>query len=312
MSLLVGVHVSRKSKVLDDKKEQELHDAITTHIHALKCTAIQIFTHGPPSFRPNQIDIAEVKDAAAKINLTVHSPYPTVSLWNLDPDDLKSAKSMRVINAIMHQFEVAHAIGAWGVVVHITLHPPEVIAKLTRRVLHPIARKYGVTPLLEMVANRAHVTDTYETPEKLNRLSKLIGGNYYGWTIDTAHLWGAGVDCSEYEVMRMWLQGVTHGMIKQFHLNGSSARLGSGADKHEIPFCEDDLVYHKFRSAPKKSGAYAIVEYAITHDIPIICEINRGSESDSKWCLRMLRTLARACGHTTVSVHSTATGLSMD
>jgi endonuclease IV len=286
--LIVGVHVSRKSHMLDDDAERVLEDAITLHVKSLGITAVQIFTHGPRTLYRNKIDLEAIAKASSGLNLTAHSPYATVSLWNLDPENLTSSEARSMIGIIANQFDAARTAGAWGVVIHMTLHPPETIAKFTRRILHPLARKYGVTPLLEMVANKSHDTNTYETPEKLNRLSALIRGNYYGWTVDTAHLWAAGEDIASYDAMHTWLSRVKPGMIKQFHLNGSSATQGNGKDKHEIPFCSSDNIFHRYRANPKKSGVYAIVQYAAQHKICIICEINRGSEADTRWCLDVM------------------------
>ena len=89
-----------------------------------------------------------------------------------------------------------------------------------------------------------------------------------------------------------WLADLTHKKkILLFHLNGSSANRGSGKDKHEIAFSPDDSIWGKID--PAKSGAYAIVEFALKYDIPIICEINRGN---AKECIRSLNKLKELSG----------------
>lgn len=74
-----------------------------------------------------------------------------------------------------------------------------------------------------------------------------------------------------------------------FHLNGSSAELGSGKDKHEAAFSSDDNIWCDIE--PEKSGVRAIVEFAKKHNIPIICEINRGTESSIKTSIKLIKSL---------------------
>lgn len=72
-----------------------------------------------------------------------------------------------------------------------------------------------------------------------------------------------------------------------FHLNGSSSALGSGKDKHEIAGGPDDLIWGGTNY--DCSGVMAVVEYAKAHKIPIICEINRGSEENVNKLLDLIK-----------------------
>ena len=81
MSLILGVHVSQKSNVLDDKEPSEIHLAIQRDTNKLGLNAAQIFTYGPRLLVPNNINVKLVKQATEDIDLTVHSAYPTTSVW---------------------------------------------------------------------------------------------------------------------------------------------------------------------------------------------------------------------------------------
>ncbi len=290
MPLLIGVHAHRESRCLHDHKSRSLSDAIELHVDTLKINAVQIMTHGPYNLKPNKFSIEDIVKLSKKVNIIIHGPYPAVSVWTIQP---KTEHFGKVVRGLCSMFRAASLIGAKGVVIHLTRHPPDIIAQAVKRILKLISEKFKVTALLEMEHYRADELLTYETPEKLNYLEELIGDeDYYGWTVDTAHIWSAGVDCSSYERMMMWLKKIKNPRrIKQFHLNGSFRHHGSGIDKHAIPFCAEDQIFHRFVETPKQSGVYAVVRFAKKYGIPITCEINLGSEEDTKMCLKLIRAM---------------------
>lgn len=276
--MILGIHTTKSSKVLDDKTEAaEMSQAIERDLTALNLNAVQIFTHGPQSSRAAKLDHKDIIKTTSDIYLSVHSAYVLTGLW----------KAPNIFNDLLQkQLESCRKIKASDLVIHITKHPPEIIAKVMNLVKELVI-KSKVRLILEMVANKA-ADDTYETPEKINYLTSLIGpAKWWGWCIDTAHLWGAGVDIQTYAAMNQWMTKIEHpNQIKMIHLNGSSAILGSGKDKHEIAAGPDDLIWHNIEY--KKSGLYAIVKYATKKKIPMICEINRGKEAYVK---KLIRTL---------------------
>ncbi len=290
--LILGVHVAQVSKVLDDKTPQkELHLAIMRDINKLDLNACQIFTHGPLNTIENKLNYQQIKNVCSDIDLTVHSSYATTNIWKITKEtQFQSTDVMKIAN-VQNQIKACSLIGAWGLVIHISKMNAKRIAEVMH-VLLPIAKQYNVMILLEMTASKACNT-TYETPAKLDRLIELIGVDerYFGITVDTAHLWGAGVQVQEYKHMEQWLLAFKHKhKIKQFHLNGSFASKGSGKDKHEIIFSEYDKIWYNI--IPQKSGVRAVVEYAKQHSIPIICEINRGLEQTTVNALNIIKTLA--------------------
>ena len=287
---MLGVHVTKDSHVLDDKSAaSDLSVAIVRDIDALKLNCAQVFTYGPRFLVKNNIDYNAVKKITKDIDLSVHSAYPTTSIWKIKQDG--SSSDTKKIDAIKIQLVSCSKIGAWGLVLHINKVYPDVAAEVMH-LLKPIIKKSKVMLVLEMVASKADADKTYETPEKIDNLTTLIGPkeNWWGWCVDTAHLWGAGVDIRSYANMKQWLDSITYkNKIVMFHLNGSSAARGSGKDKHEIAFGPDDVIWNGIK--PNSSGVCAIVEFAEKRQIPIICEINRGTETNVRKSLAAIKGL---------------------
>jgi endonuclease IV len=291
--LILGVHVTKASHVLDNKASaKDMSDAILRDVSALNINAVQIFTYGPQYLIPNKINYPAVVEATKDLDLTVHSAYMTTGIWKVQPENMDTAGSKSKLDLFKAQMLSCKKVNAWGMVLHVNKEYPDNLTK-TMTVLKPIAKKAGIKIILEMVALKADADRTYETPEKIDNLTTMIGPaeQWWGWCVDTAHLWGAGVDLKSYESMKAWLDAITYKKkIVQFHLNGSSAKRGSGKDKHEIAFGPDDLIWNGI--VPSKSGVRAIVEYALEHNVTIICEINRGAEENTKKSLKSIIKLA--------------------
>lgn len=287
---MLGVHVTKESHVLDDKTPaSDLSIAILRDIGELKLNCAQIFTYGPRFIVANKLDVNEIKNATKDIDLSVHSAYATTSIWNIS--DGKSTQDIKRLNTIKLQLLSCVKINAWGLVLHINKIYPDVAAKVMK-MLKPIVKKSKIKLILEMVASKADPNKTYETPEKIDNLTTLIGSteDWWGWCVDTAHLWGAGVDIKSFTNMKNWLNQLSFkNKILMFHLNGSSAQRGSGKDKHEIAFGPDDLIWNGIE--PNASGVRAIIEFADEHQIPVICEINRGTEENVKKSVSVIKAL---------------------
>ncbi len=283
---MFGVHVTKSSHVLDDKTEADtLSEAIARDAGQLELKSVQVFTYGPRFLVPNKVDFDEVKKVVAErqLDISVHSAYATTGIWKIFDKSLDERK--KAIAVFSSQMRSCEKIGAWGMVLHVTKVDPETVAKVMKKIM-PVAVRTNVKIVLEMVANKAGAL-TYETPEKINHVTELIGDGPWGWCIDTAHLWGAGVDVKKYASMAGWLERLQHkDRVLQIHLNGSSAARASGKDKHEIAFSPDDLIWYKVK--PEESGLKAIVEFALERHLTVTLEVNRGAEKYTRALLAIL------------------------
>jgi endonuclease IV len=291
MNLILGIHTSKKSPITG-KTSKDISEAIIRDTTELHLNASQIFTYGPRFLAPNKIDNSAVLEVSKDIDLTVHSAYMTTGIWKVSTENASENTSKKKLDLFKAQMLSCKKIGAWGMVLHVSKQYPDILTD-TMTLLKPIAKKLGVKVVLEMVASKADPDRTYETPEKIDNLTTLIGPKepWWGWCIDTAHIWCAGVDIRTYSSMKKWLDALTFKKrILMFHLNGASSLRGSGVDKHAIAFGPDDRIWNGIE--PEKSGVRAVVEFAIKYNITIICEINRGLEDDTRMSLDAIVKLA--------------------
>lgn len=288
-ALLIGIHVG-KTSVINGKKFNSLAIAVKDCMKRYKLNVAQIFTHGPRIIKPNAIGANDLKKLQPMIYYD-HTPYPFTGIWNIK----ESKKGPYYTKMLTSMLEANRSINSRGIVIHISQKPAQLIADIMNTVIKPIASKYGVPILLEMVAQKAN-ENTYETPEKLNHLANLIGvADWWGFVIDTAHVWCAGVNIRTKASVDSWLAGIQHKQtIKLIHFNGAAAKLGSGKDKHIIPFSTEDEIWSNYLeetrnlidiSVAKKSGFYSMIKFALSMNIPIVFEINRGTEREFKTLL---------------------------
>lgn len=289
--LILGIHTKLKSDLLNDKPAKTMEDAIDRDITEFDLNATQIFVAGPQSNTLNKLNYEDINTTCKEISVSVHSSYTTVGIWQVDNLNKNLPASKAKLTTFNNQLEACKKIGAEMFVLHINKLPKEKIAE-TMKLLKPLAKKTGVTISLEMVASKATEDTTYETGAKLDALIELLGvdEDYYNITIDTAHIFAAGCDITTKEQMTHWLNTFKHKRkIGQIHLNGNSSELASGKDKHAIAFSKDDKIWHNV--AVKDSGIDPLVKFAVTHSIPIIMEINVGTEKDAKSAMNSIKNI---------------------
>jgi deoxyribonuclease-4 len=296
---MLGIHVAKVSKVLNspNKTRKTMEKSIYTDTEVLGLNSAQIFVCGPRGYKNNIVgEEAKIKKLSKSIHLFVHSSYPSVGIWNVNESNKADGKPKQVLSHITHQLKTCKMIGADGLVVHLSRRPVEDFARTMTAIQTDIA-KTKVPVYLEMIASKGHEILTYETPEKLNKLCKAlknVNKKTWGLCVDTAHLFGAGEDIGSKEQMDAWFDGLSTAAVKKiklFHLNGSSCVRGSGKDKHSIPFSDEDNVYSEFSDNPEESGVASIIKFCHTNKVPIILEINRGSEEDTIKCLDIITSM---------------------
>ena len=128
MSIL-GVHVAKISKVLDNKTSKPLHDAIIRDTDHYALNAAQIYTFGPRNSKMNIFSADKIKKMTHDIDLSVHSAYSTVGVWKATSDDHYSIELFR------KQMESCKSINAWGLVLHVSKIPPETVANVMKKYL---------------------------------------------------------------------------------------------------------------------------------------------------------------------------------
>jgi len=344
------------------KREKLVQQALARDSDAFDVNTAQLYTHGPRSGHRTNCDTGAVLKwvqggTDRRRHLFVHSPYVLAVVWRLldgdhqspagtkhhDQDGNDSGKgkkpprkyAMDLLRDVMRQ---SHACGASGVVLHISNRPNKDI-EAVMELMAPIILEEGgwnstdrhsglprTQLLLEIVA--AHPTkDSYETPQKLNRLTALLERNktiqrvgvsklWWGWCFDTAHLWSSGVDIRYRQDAQNWIDALSPSVRRRWtllHLNGSQVELGGGRDVHAIPFGRKDLMWgERIRSAAhraadsedgpvsavalqrgRQSGLGAFARHCRREDIPMVCEINQDVRGRTQHTLKLIRLLSR-------------------
>ena len=307
---MLGVHVSKTSKILDPSKydaRNTMLDAITQDCEELKLNCCQIFTHGPANSHINAMDYSAVENYCTinQITLFVHSAYMTTGIWNIKESNKSDPKSVYTINLLVSQFECCEKLNSKGLVIHTPKKEPGIIIEALKIVI-PFIKEFKTPLIFEMTAVKPDPTKTYETPEKINNLNKLLHQEFpaydnWGWCIDTCHLWSAGIEMNDVATVNKWLTTLDKPeKIKLFHLNGASiSTFNTGKDNHKVAFGADDDIWNKIinintgyiKKKVKKSSIYTIVEFAKIHNISIICEINRGDYKEIEFSMKAIRRM---------------------
>lgn len=305
--MTIGVHISKISKVLPNphKNRKTMLEAITVDCSELILGCCQIFVAGPRSSKMNPMNYAEIKKYCEeqKISIYVHSNYIAVGIFSVDNDNKTTPKAKSSIKNIVNQMEACDKIGAGGFVVHLSKRTPEQVVS-TLKVLYPLIKKFKTPLVLEQPAKKADDNLTYETPEKINNLTKMIIKELpnlnWGWCIDTAHLFAAGIEVDEYKVMKKWLADLKHQKyVKLIHLNGMSLdQFDTGKDTHQIVFSDDDDIWNPDchiddcdMKQLKKSSIWLFSQFTKKNNIDCICEINRGKFNQIKFSIEILNKI---------------------
>jgi endonuclease IV len=237
---------------------------------------IQLFVRGPASIKSINIDPLFKKTAQQlDVDINVHGSYLCVP-W----------KSPFLFKHTLDNFRDAHEIGGNNVVLHIPFMPinewlPSIV-KLVAQI-----RKDHLTPLvmMETSATIEHPQNSYESPEKLNRLTYAIyKANIHTnvvLCIDTAHIHASRVQIFTYNQAKRYCDKLDKRLIGSIQLNGNSVKPGKNktSDMHEIPLSREDLIWGGMKY--HESGCRAFIEMAMELNIPIIVEWNKNHSRQS-------------------------------
>jgi deoxyribonuclease-4 len=229
--VLLGAHVSTTGGI---------HTAID-RIEELGGEAVQLFTQSPRTWRPTNHDPANFerfKDRRREAGIEsvlCHAVY----LINLAaPDKEVYDKS---VDALLNTVDVARAIEADGVVLHVGSHLGAGLASGLDRVAaaleHALERCDGATELL--VENSAgsggtigrSISELAVVYDRLDRHPSL------GVCLDCCHLWVSGVDVTDEEALDAVVLELESAIgldrLRALHVNDAKDDLGAQRDRHE-------------------------------------------------------------------------------
>ena len=257
----IGAHVSSSGGI---------HTAID-RAETIGAESVQVFTQSPRTWRQTNHDPAtfdrfrERREEAGIAGVLCHALY----LCNFAaPDDAIYEKSIAALRSTM---EIACAIGADGVVLHVGSHLGAGLDKGLERVVPALEQVLELSNdttwlLLENSAG-AGGTIGRSIDELATIFDRLDGHPRLGVCLDSCHLYVSGVDVTDPATLDALLDEVdaTIGLdrLRALHVNDSAAPLGSNRDRHEN--IGEGLLGEQlgvFLGHPKLQGLPAVLETA--------------------------------------------------
>jgi deoxyribonuclease-4 len=234
----------------------------------LGCRSLQVFPQSPrvwkPAVHPDE-DLARFEELAAEAGLVAvcHAPY----LVNLaGTDDLMLERSEAVLAQALR---TGRGLRAQAVIVHLGSHLGsgfdaglERAAPVLERVLELASD--GTWLLLENTAGAGGTMG--RTIAELALVIERCGAHpWLGVCLDTAHLYGSGVDVGDVAAVEAMLDELdeTIGLdrLRALHINDSQMELGSNRDRHAN--VGEGLIGERmsaFLGRPRLQGLPAVLE----------------------------------------------------
>jgi deoxyribonuclease-4 len=226
----IGAHLSSSGGI---------HTAVD-RAEAVGADSLQVFTQSPRTWRPTNHDPASFerfRERRAEVGLhgvLCHALY----LCNFAaPNDEVYDKS---VSALRNTMEVATAIGAEGVVVHVGSHLGSGFDAGLERVLPAMEQVLELssdeTWLLMENSAGAGGTIGRSIDELATLYERLDRHPHLGLCLDSCHLYVSGTDVTQPAVLDALLDEVDESIgldrLRALHLNDSAAPLGSNRDRH--------------------------------------------------------------------------------
>jgi endonuclease IV len=248
--------------------------------------ASQIMVSNPRN--GSKVNIGDIKQInnyieENKLRVIIHGSYVLNKFWkNSDTSSL------------YQEMKLASELKVEGLVIHLPKLKPEEVANALKGIQNPVKL------LLE---NHSYKSDdkSYETPQKLNKLTQLLIENKisnWGYCIDTAHIWTtmSNEDRKKYAIetkegFNNWLNDLsdeTKKHIYWWHFNGSEKPHGKGPDTHAIPIYGAQIKDHMFTEDLEKTSIPALMKWSKQYNTPLIMEINNEDTNNTNKCINLI------------------------
>jgi deoxyribonuclease-4 len=209
------------------------------HAKAAGCTAMQIFSTNPRSYRTSAIDgaaldaFAQLRREAGLDPCAIHTPY----LINLASADPKIARgSLRLLQNDL-------AVAARGGMRFVNTHLGSYGTRDRREAFDGIcgaleAALAGVEPGLFLVLENSAGAGNLAggTLEELGGFVRSLAHPQLGVCLDTAHAWASGYAIDSRDGVDRFVESAERAIglerILMFHFNDTEVPLGAGRDRH--------------------------------------------------------------------------------
>jgi len=209
------------------------------HARNAGCSALQIFSSNPRSYRPSAANpealanFARTRSEAGLDPCVIHTPY----LINLASEDPKiyegSLRLLRADLAVAAQGNMRMVnthLGSYG-----TRDRIEAFADVCRALEHALdGIQPGVFLVIENSAGAGNLAGG--TLDELGRFVKAIDHPQLGICLDTAHAWAAGYAIDTPEGVERFIDAAEEHIgvdnVLMFHFNDTEVPLGGSRDRH--------------------------------------------------------------------------------
>jgi deoxyribonuclease-4 len=259
----------------------------------LGCSALQIFSSNPRSYRTTPIQTAALeefralREAAGMDPCVIHTSY----LINLASDDPKISSGS--LNLLKNDLEVARAGGIRYVNTHLGSYGKRdrhegftAACRLLEQALDRIAP--GVVLVMENSAGAGALCGG--TLDELGTFVKTLDHPQLGVCLDTAHAWAAGYEIDSQRGVDDFLYQAAEKIgldrVQMFHFNDTEVPLGGNRDRH-FDIGQGKIGFEGFRALaarPELSEKTAILE-------------TPGEEADDARNMATIRTIFENAGH---------------
>ena len=259
-NLIMGIHIHHNQKIPDSRSER--------YIGRPSVTMIQTFFNNLEREIVEEVDNKEIKYVAVHATMMTH---PFVLNENGLPNQQKAAYvryQIIKVEKLMHK--IPRVI---GFVIHLPNEPITTI-----KTVMPFLFSRSKFPILLEPPVIKDAKYIYNTPEKLAELIKYLGypPNKLKLCIDTAHLWVMGEEIQTYVAAKQWIDRLLALLNPEYigliHFNGCSTPKYHWSDIHELPTCNEDLIWGDKKYHSKAGGYYAFKEFGKKYKIPILVE----------------------------------------
>jgi deoxyribonuclease-4 len=269
------------------------YPAAIEYAKRLRCTAVQIFSSNPRSYRTSPINrpalesFKAAREAAGIDPCVIHTPY----LINLATDDDKIAAGS--LGLLKNDLAAAKAGGIRYVNTHLGSYGKRDRAqgftsacRLLEAALEDIAP--GVYLVMENSAGAGSLCGG--TLEELGRFVKSLEHPQLGVCLDTAHAWAAGYAINSQRGVDEFLYEAAEEIgldrVHMFHFNDTEVPLGGARDRHHH-IGEGNIGFEGFRALalrPELTQKTAILE-------------TPGEEADDLRNMETIRAIFKGAGH---------------
>jgi len=215
------------------------YDAAVDYAQRLGCTALQIFSGNPKTYRVGKMNVPALeafrdrRKAAGLDPAVIHTSY----LINLASEDEKMVAGS--LGLLKNDLAVAAAGGITYVNTHLGSYGKRdreigfsAVCRALEAALEDIAP--GVFLVMENSAGAGQLCGG--TMEELGHFLRAVPHPQLGVCIDTAHSWAAGYAINDLEHVSRFIEvvdeNISLGKVMLFHFNDTQIALGGHRDRH--------------------------------------------------------------------------------